>query len=546
MQARSKQSFFLVLFFFYLSVLAAAFPQTERAEPVKFRRDGQVFAEFEEKLENLRQQLKIPGMAAGVLKDQELVWAKGFGHADLENIIEASISTPWHIASVTKTFAAIILFQLVEEGKLSLDDPLEKFGIPMKSRGVVRVKNILTHTSERKPGTFFRYSGRLWEHLAQVIKVASGKSFKELLVERIIKRLELADTAPNRESETETYSFDGIRRRAAVFYGIDESFHLKRQELVLGFYAAGGLFSSVRDMGVYDAAIDSDLLLKPETKAMMFTPYSSAGGKIFPHGLGWFCQDFHGTRLVWHFGWHPDNASALIVKVPESNLTFMIFANTDRLSQPFNLLHGDVLNSPAALLFLKTFVFRGEDQAEIVAREEVTNDIILKTSGRKPVANPVEKGILIIYLLSFLSAPILWTAIWILRKRRAKKKTSASYKAGWGSGISRIYALLSMVLGVLFFAALLRAPFFMYWPELPGWIDGISLTENLFLALPTLLALSSFGLVALAIFVWIRKYWSFFERLHYAWLALATMGYLLLLDHWHLIGFSYYWDYFIR
>jgi len=546
MKARFTQLSILALFFHLFSVFGTAFPRTERSAPGIPSLDGQILKEFEEDLETLRRQLRIPGMAAGVLKDQELVWAKGFGYADLENKIEASISTPWHIASVTKTFAAIILLQLVEDGKLSLDDPLEKFGIPVKSGGVVRVKHILTHTSEGKPGTFFRYSGRLWEHLAQVIKAASGKSFKELLVERIIRPLKLADTAPNKEAASEAYPFDDIQNRGAVLYGMDESFNPRRSKYELGFYAAGGLFSSVQDMAKYVTAIDKDLLLKPETKKMMFTPFSAANGKAFPHGLGWFTQVFRGSLLVWHFGWHPDHASALILKVPEKYLTFMVFANTDKLSQPFNLLRGNVLNSPAALLFLKRVVFPAEEFAEIADKEAVTNDIILKTSGRQPVVNAVQKAILIGYGLSFLSAPILWTSGWILRKRKSKKKALESRKAGWGSGASRIYALLSMTLCVLFYAALLRAPFLVYWPELPGWIDGISLEENIFLALPTLLALLGLGLVALAIFVWIRKYWSCFERLHYAWLAVATTGYLLLLDHWHLIGISYYWNYFIR
>ena len=112
--------------------------------------------------------------------------------------------------------------------------------------------------------------------------------------------------------------------------------------------------------------------------------------------------------------------------------------------------------------------------------------------------------------------------------------------------VSRIYALLSMLLGILFCAALLRAPFLMYWPELPGWIDGISLEENLFLALPTLVALLGIGLIIFTIRVWLKKFWSLLERMHYAWLTAATIGYLLLLDHWHLIGIAYYWNYLIR
>jgi CubicO group peptidase (beta-lactamase class C family) len=536
----------IALSFSLFFMRGVAFPATEPAEPMIPPPDGLVFREFEGDLENLRQLLKIPGMAVGVMKDQQLVWAKGFGYADLENRIEAAPDTPWHIASVTKTFAAIILMQLVEEEKLNLDDPLEKFGIRMRSKGAVRVRHILTHTSERKPGTFFRYSGRLWEHLAQVIKGASGKSFKENLVERIIRPLDLVDTAPNKETASEAYPFEDIRRRAAVPYGIDESFKPQRSEYGLGFYAAGGLFSSVQDMAKYLAAIDDNLLLKPETKRTMFRPYSSTNDKIFPHGLGWFIQVFHGKQLIWHFGWHPDHASALIIKVPEENLAFMIFANTDKLSQPFNLLRGNVLNSPAALLFLKKIVFPGENFAEIADKEAVTTDIVLKTSGRKPVIGPVQKGILFCSLLSFVSAPILWAAGWILRKRRFRKEGSSAYKSGLGSGISRIYALLSMMLCVLFYAALLRAPFLMYWPELPGWIDGISLTENLFLALPTLLTLLGFGLIIVTIWVWIKKYWLFLERLHYAWLAVCLTGFILLLDHWHLIGIAYYWNYFIR
>jgi CubicO group peptidase (beta-lactamase class C family) len=508
--------------------------------------DGRVLEEFGRGLENLRQQLRIPGMAAGVVKDRRLIWAKGFGFADVEKGIEASPSTPWHIASVTKTFAAVILLQLVEEGKLGLDDPLEKFGIAVKSRGTVRVRHILTHTSEKAPGTFFRYSGRRWEHLARVIQEASGKPFKDLIVERISRRLGLSDTAPNRESASEAYPFEDIRKRASVFYGMDEAFRPKRQELVLGFYAAGGLFSSVRDMAVYDAAIDGDVLLKPETRALMFAPHVSEAGHVLPHGLGWFCQDLHGTRLVWHFGWHPDHASALMVKVPEEGLSFLLFANSDKLSQPFNLLHGDLLNSPAALLFLKTFVARGEALAEIADREAVTEDISLKAGGWKPAASGAQKAFLICCRLAFLSAPLVWTAGWVARKHRAKDGGRELLGEGRGIVFIRIYALFVMALCVLMMAALQEAPFLMYWPELPGWIDGISLAENVVLALPTLLSALSFGWLLLTAFVWTRQAGSLVSRLHDTFLAAFTIGFTALLDHWHLVGISYYWEYLLK
>lgn len=271
-------------------------------------------------------------MAAGVMNGGKLVWAKGFGFADVENKIEAAVDTPWHIASVAKTLSAIVVLQLVEEGKLSLDDPLEKFGIPSGRRGTVRVRHILSHTSERTPGTFFRYSGRLWEHLAQVIQKASGKPYKDNLIERIIRPLDLTDTAPNKETDSEDDPFESILRRAAVPYGLDASFHPRRSEYGLGFYAAGGTFASVRDFAAYLAALDDGRLLKPASIEEMFTPLTTPSGKALPHGLGWFVQTIGGRRVIWHFGWHPDHASALVVRVPENNLSFMVFVNSDKLT----------------------------------------------------------------------------------------------------------------------------------------------------------------------------------------------------------------------
>jgi hypothetical protein len=86
----------------------------------------------------------------------------------------------------------------------------------------------------------------------------------------------------------------------------------------------------------------------------------------------------------------------------------------------------------------------------------------------------------------------------------------------------------------------------MYWPELPGWIDGLSLAENIFLALPTLIALLACGLIILAVWIWIRNYWTHIARLHYSLVAASVIGYVWLLGHWHLIGFSYYWNYLIQ
>ena len=69
----------------------------------------------------------LPGIVVGVVSDQQLVWAKGFGYADLKAKIPMAPETKFRMASHSKLFTAIAIMQLREEGKLRLDDPVEKY-----------------------------------------------------------------------------------------------------------------------------------------------------------------------------------------------------------------------------------------------------------------------------------------------------------------------------------------------------------------------------------------------------------------------------------
>jgi CubicO group peptidase (beta-lactamase class C family) len=77
---------------------------------------------FEKEIEALRERYHIPGLSVGIVKDKQLAWDKGFGFADVENKIVPNENTVYQIASLTKTFGAILLMQQVEAGKVSLDD----------------------------------------------------------------------------------------------------------------------------------------------------------------------------------------------------------------------------------------------------------------------------------------------------------------------------------------------------------------------------------------------------------------------------------------
>ncbi|HET6569590.1 MAG TPA: serine hydrolase domain-containing protein [Rhodothermales bacterium] len=312
---------------------------------------------FALRLDTLRRQNHIPGMSGAVVRDGKVVWAKGFGYADVEQGREAAPETIYPLASLTKTFASTIMMQLIEEGAVSLDDPVSKYGIDVDTLGVVRVRHLLSHTSQGVPGAAYAYSGSRYGLLGQVMQQATGKSFGQLLVERIIHPLGLEHTAPN-PADTAAFALTGydratFERQVASGYNSDG---IHREAYPAYFGTAAGLFSNVYDLAKYATALDDGRLLSPEAKALAWSPTISNSGTVLPYGLGWFVYDQDGPKLVWHYGlWN--GHSALLLKVPEQKLTFILLANSDMLSRPYPLWEdSNVLKSPFARAFYDTFV----------------------------------------------------------------------------------------------------------------------------------------------------------------------------------------------
>ena len=84
---------------------------------------------FAQQLEAIRQQLKIPGMAVALQRDDTVLLAEGFGYADLDKHIKVTPQTAFAVASVGKTFTSTLVMQLVEAGKLRLDDRVSQYGV---------------------------------------------------------------------------------------------------------------------------------------------------------------------------------------------------------------------------------------------------------------------------------------------------------------------------------------------------------------------------------------------------------------------------------
>ncbi len=107
-------------------------------------------------------------------------------------------------------------------------------------------------------------------------------------------------------------------------------------------------------------AIDDGRFLEAETWEQVFTPAVSNAGETLAYGLGWFILEHEGVTLQWHYGNWTTN-SALIVRVPEERLTFVVVANTPRLSTAYGLGNdNNVLRSAVASLFVDTYVLGDE------------------------------------------------------------------------------------------------------------------------------------------------------------------------------------------
>ena len=318
---------------------------------------------FPARLDALRVQLRIPGMSAAIVQDGRIVWARGFGHANVESGHAATSATPFHLASLTKPFAATIVMQLVEEGLVDLDDPVSDYGVSLSSSGVIRVRHLLTHTSEGVPGSSYQYNGNRFGNLDQVIESASGKSFAELLVERILEPLQLENTAPN-PRQPGAFALTGLDRdeflaEMAAGYEVSGSqvFPLRHPSY---FGAAGGLVASAEDVAAFSIAIDEGRFLTSETWEQVFAPATSNTGTTLPYGLGWFIQEYQGVTLQWHYGYWTTNSS-LIVRVPEQGLTYVVLASTQNLSAPYGLgVDDNVMRSDVARLFVEDFVVGDE------------------------------------------------------------------------------------------------------------------------------------------------------------------------------------------
>lgn len=298
----------------------------------------------------------VAGASVAVLRNGKIIFSKGYGWANVERRIPVAPATRVQIGSTTKPLTATAVMMLVESGKISLDERAAKYLSKLPAHyGEITVRQLLNHTSgvsrdlrtgntddftieefwsrlgaapvSFKPGERWEYSNTGYILLTLLIESAAGKSYGEVLRERIFQPLRMKDTAYLEPTGTN-------KKNRAVGYDWSENAH-RPSEYFSGGFGAGGLISTASDLAKFDAALDAKKLLRESSLERMFAPAKLANGKTVRfdfrgeptgYGFGWFLTGYPGRAAITHGG-VISGFSSQILRFPEAKISVIVNCN---------------------------------------------------------------------------------------------------------------------------------------------------------------------------------------------------------------------------
>jgi CubicO group peptidase (beta-lactamase class C family) len=330
---------------------------------------------------------RLPGMSIAVVHDQEIVYAKGFGYADVNRRIQAVPETDYSICSISKMFTALAIMQLRDEGQLHLDDPVNQY-LPWfrpklldPNSALPTLRDLLRHTGglpcepdktiwpdtdnlfpssecliERAEelemncpaGTQHNYSNLGYALLGAVVSTISGMDYKDYIKKNILEPLKLENTTPDFIDYRNTKNMAvGYSRKLRKDSRVEVPVFNKKS-----MTPAMGLSSSVMDLAefamwqfrVLDGK-ESSVLKKETLQEMYTTQWSNPDW-----GLGFAIWNMFGKTFIGHQGGCPGYQSQIIIQ-PEDNIAVVVMVNASDAPQ-FTLafaaynIFSSVLTSP--------------------------------------------------------------------------------------------------------------------------------------------------------------------------------------------------------
>ena len=305
---------------------------------------------------------KVPGAALLVLRDGEPVVRRGYGLAELEQGTPVTPETRFRLASISKQFTAAAILLLVQDGTLSLDDPLRRWlpGLPPATDGIT-LYHLLSHTSvlvdyedllppdldgqvqdadvmrllegvdrlDFAPGSAYRYSNSGYVLLGLVVARASNHDFPTFLHERIFQPLGMGSVA----------RVDGgppVPHRAYGYSHIDGTWTRTDQGPTSATLGDGGIYASIDDLAKWDAALADDRLLRDDLRALAVTTHTRTDEPdVDAYGYGWRLHASAHGPLQWHSG-ESIGFRNVILRWPERRLTVVVLSNRNA-PEPYGL-----------------------------------------------------------------------------------------------------------------------------------------------------------------------------------------------------------------
>ncbi|HEX8727934.1 MAG TPA: serine hydrolase domain-containing protein [Ktedonobacterales bacterium] len=307
----------------------------------------------------------IPGLSVAIVKGNQITYLKGYGQADPSGRA-VTPQTPLIIGSISKTFTALAVMQLVESGKVDLDAPVQRY-LPWfrvadpQASAKITVRSLLNHTSglPQKADTFlwtdqddgvlersvrylktvalarpigsFGYSNANYQILGLIVQTVSGQSYEAYVQQHIFAPLDMQTSYTSQQEAQQHGMATGYRWWFGV--PIPATMPFLRSELPAGF-----LISSAQDMSHYLIALmnggqyQGHSILSPQ--GIDFLQTQSAG---IPYGNGWELATFNGRALVNQDG-ATANYQASVFFDPKARVGVFIAANAmnalDGLSSP--------------------------------------------------------------------------------------------------------------------------------------------------------------------------------------------------------------------
>lgn len=294
----------------------------------------------------------IPGLSLAVIRAGVVLKAQGYGLANVELQVAAKRETIYQSGSMGKQFTATAVMQLVQDGRVQLDEPVSTY-LPEAPAtwAKVTVRHLLNHTAgiwdnnfwprfnlredmtdaqllraafsldlTVEPGFAYAYSNAGYVVLGILISQVSGRSYADFLRDRIFEPLGMKTARIIDEEEI-------ILNRASGYQFVDGK--LKNQRWVAPTYnrtGDGSLYFSVDDLVKWDAGLNSEAILKKSNLDAMWAPARTNSGSISEYGFGWALDGIKGHRRIHHAGgWQ--GFSTNIERFPDDRLTVIILTN---------------------------------------------------------------------------------------------------------------------------------------------------------------------------------------------------------------------------